>query len=47
MLNWSGRRQRANLELFSPIRSLKPAETITIEHRYELTARASRLVGHK
>jgi hypothetical protein len=35
-LNWSGRQQRVNIELWSPKVELGPGETITIEHEYEI-----------
>jgi len=35
-LNWSGKEQRVNLELWAPERKLAPGETMTLEHTYEV-----------
>jgi hypothetical protein len=35
-LNWSGAEQRVNLELWSPNVTLKPGESLTVSHEYEV-----------
>ncbi len=47
LLNWSGEHQRVNLELFSPSRTLRPGEAMTIDHSYELIDKASALTAGK
>jgi hypothetical protein len=34
--NWNGPDKRANLELWSPTRELKPGDSFTLEHEYEI-----------